>query len=318
MAFVAVVPAVGGAIATGIGAIGGGLAAGLGAVGGLASSIPVVGGVLGPAISGLGGMVGSIGGGLAGGIGGLAAGNIGGAVSSLGSGLLGAGSNLIGGLGGMYTGADKMVGGILPNIGSAGVTPSWVNPTAPAGSVPMTDASGLPQMSLPGSGGPPLGEVSGMPVGSGGGGMGGIKGVVDDLSKIGKLGQKLGFGRQEQGSSGGVTQTGVQTRQITAPPQGQTVIRSMGQGAGQAGPRQLGAAFQAGAAAAGGQGSRPSAYQDKISGRGQAQGYNQYAQGAQVASSGQTPEDLLKAQQAALAQAGSLAHAQNGRMTSMQ
>jgi hypothetical protein len=317
MAFVAVVPAVGGAIATGIGAIGGGLAAGLGAVGGLASSIPVVGGILGPAIGGLGGMVGSIGGGLAGGIGGLAAGNIGGAISSLGSGLLGAGSNLIGGLGGMYTGADKMVGGILPNIGSAGITPSWVNPAAPAGSVPMTDASGLPQMSLPGAGGgPPLGEVSGMPVGSGGGG--GLKGVVDDLTKIGKLGQKLGFGKQEQGSSGGVTQTGVQTRQITAPPQGQTVIRSMGNGVGQAGPRQLGAAFQAGAAAAGGQGGRPSAYQDKISGRGQAKGYNQYAQGAQVASSGQTPEDILRAQQEAMAQQASLAHINSGRMTSMQ
>ena len=140
-------------------------------------------------------------------------------------------------------GADKMVGGILPNIGSAGVTPSWINPA------PMTNPGGP---SLPGGGGPPLGEVSGMPVGSGGGG--GLKGVVDDLTKIGKLGQKLGFGRQEQGSSGGVTQTGVQTRQITAPPQGQTVIRSMGNGTGQAGPRQLGAAFQAGAAAAGGAG----------------------------------------------------------------
>lgn len=143
MAFVAVVPAVGGAIATGIGAVGAGLGAaasgiggalatgagaigsGLGALGGAVSGIPVIGGTLGGAIGGLGSGIGALGSGLGGSIGALGAGNIGGAVSSLGSGLLGAGSNLIGGVGGsLYGGADQLLGGMLPNIGSVGITPA--------------------------------------------------------------------------------------------------------------------------------------------------------------------------------------------------
>ena len=132
MAFVAVLPAVGTAVAGAAGAIGTGLAAGagaigsgLGAIGGLASSIPVVGSTLGGAIGSLGSGIGALGSGLGGSIGALGAGNLSGAVSSLGSGLLGAGSNLIGGVGGsLYGGADQLLGGFLPNIGGVGVTPA--------------------------------------------------------------------------------------------------------------------------------------------------------------------------------------------------
>lgn len=136
MAFVAVVPAVAsfaapaiGAIGTGLGAaasgIGGLAASGLGALGGVASGIPVIGSTLGGAIGGLGSGIGALGSGLGGGLTALGAGNIPGAVSSLGSGLLGAGSNLIGGVGGtLYGGADKLLGGMLPNIGGVGITPA--------------------------------------------------------------------------------------------------------------------------------------------------------------------------------------------------
>lgn len=91
MAFVAVLPAAG-SILTGLGAA--------------ASSIPLIGGALG-----------SIGGGLGGALTSLGAGNILGAASSLGSGVLGLGTNL-------YTGADKLLGGFLPNIMGAGITPA--------------------------------------------------------------------------------------------------------------------------------------------------------------------------------------------------
>lgn len=126
MAFVAVVPAVGTGIA-GIAGLGGSALAGLG---GLASAIPAIGGVVAPALTGLGGAVGSLGAGLGGSLmgGGLGAltGGLGGAASSLlgsgaaagglGSGLLGMGS----GLGGLYAGADKLLGGFLPNLGIGG------------------------------------------------------------------------------------------------------------------------------------------------------------------------------------------------------
>jgi hypothetical protein len=143
MAFVAVVPAVGSAVAAGVGAVGAGLGAaasgiggalasgagaigsGLGALGGAVSSIPVIGSTLGGAIGGLGSGIGALGSGLGGSIGALGAGNLGGAVSSLGSGLLGAGSNLIGGVGGsLYGGADQLLGGLLPNIGGVGISPA--------------------------------------------------------------------------------------------------------------------------------------------------------------------------------------------------
>lgn len=132
MAFVAVLPAVGTAVAAGAGAIGTGLAmgagaigSGIGAIGGLASSIPVIGSTLGGAIGSLGSGIGALGSGLGGSIGALGAGNLSGAVSSLGSGLLGAGSNLIGGVGGsLYGGADQLLGGFLPNIGGVGISPA--------------------------------------------------------------------------------------------------------------------------------------------------------------------------------------------------
>ncbi len=91
MAFVAILPTAG-TILTGLGAA--------------ASSIPLIGGTLG-----------AVGGGLGGAMTALGAGNIMGAASSLGSGILGAGSNL-------YLGADKLLGGFLPNLGGIGISPT--------------------------------------------------------------------------------------------------------------------------------------------------------------------------------------------------
>lgn len=91
MAFVAILPAAG-TVLTGLGAA--------------ASSIPLIGGTLGAGLGGLGGAATALG-----------AGNIMGAVGSLGSGMLGVGTNL-------YTGADKLLGGFLPNLGGGiGITP---------------------------------------------------------------------------------------------------------------------------------------------------------------------------------------------------
>lgn len=134
MAFVAVLPAVGGAVLPALGAIGtglgGALATGAGAIGsglaglgGALSSVPLIGSIASPILSGVGGTIGALGGGLGGGLSALGAGNIGGALSSLGSGVLGAGGNLLGGLGGVYGGLDKMAGGLLPNLGGVGITP---------------------------------------------------------------------------------------------------------------------------------------------------------------------------------------------------
>ena len=134
MAFVAVLPAVGGAVLPALGAIGtglgGALATGAGAIGsgiaglgGALSSIPLIGSIASPILSGVGGTIGALGGGLGGGLSALGAGNIGGALSSIGSGVLGAGGNILGGLGGVYGGLDKMAGGLLPNLGGVGITP---------------------------------------------------------------------------------------------------------------------------------------------------------------------------------------------------
>ena len=95
MAFVAIIPAVGTAVAPA-----------LGTLAGAASSIPVIGGTLG-----------SLGSGLAGAAGALGAGSIPGALTSLGSGVLGAGSNLLGIPGSLLGGAQKVLGGGgLPNV----------------------------------------------------------------------------------------------------------------------------------------------------------------------------------------------------------
>tara|TARA_Y100000114_G_C11738488_1_gene317590 strand:+ start:281 stop:1282 length:1002 start_codon:yes stop_codon:yes gene_type:complete len=98
MAFVAVLPAAGTV---------------LGGLGAAASAIPIIGPTLGALGGGLGGAAGALSSiptaGLASGLGG--------ALSSLGSGVLG-------GLGGLYTGADKLLGGFLPNLGGGiGITP---------------------------------------------------------------------------------------------------------------------------------------------------------------------------------------------------
>lgn len=135
MAFVAVVPAIGSAVLPALGTIGSGLGgalasgagaigSGLGAVGSALGSVPLIGGLAKPALTGLGGAIGGLGSGLGGGLSALSAGNLGGALSSVGSGVLGGGANLLSGLGGMYGGADKLLGGMLPNMGIAGtVTP---------------------------------------------------------------------------------------------------------------------------------------------------------------------------------------------------
>lgn len=91
MAFVAVLPTAG-TILTGLGAA--------------ASSIPLIGGTIGAGLGGLGSAATALG-----------AGNLMGAASSLGSGVLGMGSNL-------YLGADKLLGGFLPNLGGVGISPT--------------------------------------------------------------------------------------------------------------------------------------------------------------------------------------------------
>lgn len=120
MAFAFALPAIGSAVLPAIGSVasglGGALASGAGALGGAIGSLP--------GLSSVGGAIGSLGSGLGGSLGALGAGNLGGALSSLGSGVLGAGANALGGLGSLYTGADKIVGGLLPNIGGAGIAPT--------------------------------------------------------------------------------------------------------------------------------------------------------------------------------------------------
>lgn len=204
MAFVAVLPAVGTAVAAGAGAIGTGLAAtagaigsGIGAIGGLASSIPVIGSTLGGAIGSLGSGIGALGSGLGGSIGALGAGNLSGAVSSLGSGLLGAGSNLIGGVGGsLYGGADQLLGGFLPNIGGVGVSPaqgymgSMFKNSPMFGGVDPTQAVGYGTVLAPPAGGFPGAAGGGLGQGLGGilnKGMGMARGVGETAGKINSI-----------------------------------------------------------------------------------------------------------------------------------
>jgi|GEM_PF-6662403 len=196
----AVLPAVG-AIGSGLGAaasgIGGALASGAGALGGALGSIPVVG-------SSLGGMVGSLGSGLGGGLTALGAGNIPGALSSLGSGIIGTGANALGGLGGLYAGADKLAGGLLPNLGVGGtITPSQGylgGLFGPAASQPVGYGTVLA---------PPEGGFgSGLMPGNDGGFFGMGKGKMPALMNLfGVLGNTLG--------SGGGGRAGVSGGQVT-------------------------------------------------------------------------------------------------------
>ena len=77
----------------------------LGGLGAAASAIPIIGGVAAPVLGGLGSAATALG-----------AGNLMGAASSLGSGILGGGAGLIGG-------ADKLLGGFLPNVLGGQITP---------------------------------------------------------------------------------------------------------------------------------------------------------------------------------------------------
>ena len=170
MAFVAVLPAAG-TVLTGLGAA--------------ASATPIIGPTLG-----------ALGGGLGGAATALGAGNLTGALSSLGSGVLGAGA-------GLYTGADKLLGGFLPNLGGGiGITPQagflgqgglgviggpgqMFGPQAPAGTTTGIGYDGLQSSFAPGanpnlpSGGMGLGSDSLMP--KSGGMFGGIKDSIGEL-----------------------------------------------------------------------------------------------------------------------------------------
>lgn len=233
MAFAFALPAIGTAVLPAIGTVasglGGALASGAGALGGALSSIPVIGGTLG-------GTIGSLGSGLGGSLAALGGGNIGGALSSLGSGILGAGSNILGGMGGLYTGADKVLGGLLPNIGGAGITPqngylgSLFKPQA-AGSAmqgPQIPLSNQFESFL--NGGPDVSQanidagLAQIAPGNAGGffGMGGkdlmgsVMGGIGKASEVAKIAQGLGLGGM---STPGVTQQQVTTRPVV---QGET------------------------------------------------------------------------------------------------
>ena len=250
MAFAFALPAIGtavlpaiGAIGSGIGAaasgIGGALASGAGTLGGALSSIPVIGGTLG-------GTIGSLGSGLGGSLAALGGGNIGGALSSLGSGIIGAGSNILGGMGGLYTGADKILGGLLPNIGGAGITPqngylgSLFSPQA-AGSamqgpqIPLSNQfesflnggpnvsqanidAGLSQIA-PGNDGGFFG------MGKGGGLMDTVMGGIGKASEVAKIAQGLGLGGMSDAAPG-VTQQQITTRPVV---ESQPIILGGGQ-----------------------------------------------------------------------------------------
>ena len=85
----------------------------LGGLGAAASGIPIIGSVAAPLLGGLGGAAGAFGG-LSSGVGlGSVLGN---AATSLGSGILGSGAGLL-------SGADKLVGGFLPNVVGGMITP---------------------------------------------------------------------------------------------------------------------------------------------------------------------------------------------------
>lgn len=177
MAFVAVLPAAGTV---------------LGGLGAAASAIPIIGPTLGAIGGGLGGAAGALSSiptaGLASGLGG--------ALSSLGSGVLGAGA-------GLYTGADKLLGGFLPNLGGGiGISPSagflgqkglgiiggpgqMFGPVAPTGTTTGIGYDGLEASFAPAanpalpSGGMGLGSESLMP--KSGGLFGGIKDSMAEM-----------------------------------------------------------------------------------------------------------------------------------------
>ena len=222
MAFAFAIPAIGSAVLPAIGTVasglGGALASGAGALGSALSTIPVIG-------APIGGAIGSLGSGLGGSLGALGAGNIGGALSSLGSGALGAGSNLLSGVGGLYAGADKLAGGLLPNLGIGGtITPSQ---GYLGGLFPQSGAAAQgPQIPLSQQfqsfldGGAPVSQAN-IDAGltqMGAGGQGGLNfGKVMDL--MGTIGKEFG----SEGAPG-VTQKGVNTMPVNGQPAGPTIL----------------------------------------------------------------------------------------------
>ena len=219
MAFAFALPAIGSAVLPAVTAIGSGLGAAASGIGGaLASGAGALGGAIGslPGLSSVGGAIGSLGSGLGGSIGALGAGNLGGALSSLGSGVLGAGANALGGLGSLYTGADKIVGGLLPNIGSAGIAPSQgylgalFKPQGANqvgyGTVLAPPEGGFPQLA-PGNDGGFFG------MGKGGGILGGAEDILGKAAGLAKIAQPF-FGGMAGGTPPGVTQSTIGTRQV--------------------------------------------------------------------------------------------------------
>ena len=111
----------GSAVGSGLSGIGNAVASGIGGLGSAVGRIPVVGNVLGDTLSGVGSAVGN-----------LAQGDIGGALGSLYTGA----DTLVGGvlpggqafsqgyLGNLYGKADNLMRGYLPNVGGVGITPT--------------------------------------------------------------------------------------------------------------------------------------------------------------------------------------------------
>ena len=234
MAFAFALPAIGSVALPALGSV-------VGGIGSLASAIPVVGGSLG-SLLGTG-----AGGGLAGALTGLGTGGgISGALGTLGSGIKGmlpafgqhSAGHALGGLtdmfGGIYGGADKLLGGLLPNIGGAGISPadgylgSLFSPQA-AGSamqgpqIPLSNQfesflnggpnvsqanidAGLAQIA-PGNDGGFFG------MGKGGGLMDTVMGGIGKASEAAKIAQGLGLGGMSDATPG-VTQQQINTRPV--------------------------------------------------------------------------------------------------------
>ena len=199
MAFVAVLPAI------------------LPALGTMASALPVVGGSIGAGLTGLGGALGA---GSLGAAGTALAGIPSAMAGAFGSGA--AGGMLGSGLGGLYGGADALLGGMLPNMGVAGtVTPGagylgsgglgLFGGGAPAGTTVAPQFGGYGgamQSFAPGAG--PLVPSAG------GGFMGaGFDGLMGGLGTLGEVGGVLNMMRGGGGvAPAGVTATGINTRPV--------------------------------------------------------------------------------------------------------
>jgi hypothetical protein len=212
MAFAFALPAIGSAVLPAVGSV-------VGGIGSLASAVPVVGGSLG-SLLGTGG-----GGGLAGALTGLGSGSgLGASLGTLGTGIKGmlpafgthSSGHLMGGLsdafggigkaaGGLYAGADKLAGGLLPNLGIGGtITPSQGYLGGLFGPAASSQPVGYGTVLAP----PEGGFGSGLMPGNDGGFFGMGKGKMPALMNLfGVLGDTLG--------SGGGGRAGVSGGQVT-------------------------------------------------------------------------------------------------------